>query len=539
LNQVARISIPEHSLSNITSIAQPARTNTDKIAKNFAWNGLDLLLSTVGMVIVSVAVARVLGPTRLGHFNLIYWTTSITGLVGSLGVPATTFKYMGEFLGAGRNDLARGTFFYSLKLQAFIGLGISAAGLLLVLTIGDPAYRLVSVLLVVSILPQMLTFIPSQANSAAENTAANVRGSQAGALVNLCGVLLSLGLHWDLVGIAVTILTYRVVELMVKLVPVWRRLNGCPPGLLPAEVKERMFSYSGYSTGLMLLQVVVLDRSDIVLLKLLQPDIRQIAFFSIAFSLADRLLRVPQAFGSAVSYTQMAEYGRDRERLFRLTGVAGTYSLLMAAPLLLGAACISGPLFTFFYGAKYLPAVPVFMIVAVFAISKAVLAPAQNLLYSAEDLSFLLKWLFVCGVVNVAIDFALIPHHGAWGAAIGNGVAQTTIAVAVWGRALRKYRVQPSVVALSKIILAALVMCLVVILMVTGPFPMPVKLFVAPIGGMATFVCLLRGMSVLSKEDRARLVAVGRLSPFPLRGWFQHLTDSAVPPTVIQSSRET
>ena len=68
---------------------------------------LEVVITLVSTLLTTVAIARVIGPTRLGYFNLVFWLTSITCSVGSLGIPLTTFKYMGEFLGGGKkNSLA-------------------------------------------------------------------------------------------------------------------------------------------------------------------------------------------------------------------------------------------------------------------------------------------------------------------------------------------------------------------------------------------------------------------------------------------------
>src|SRR3984957_3155484 len=133
---------------------------------------------------------------------------------------------------------------------------------------------------------------------------------------------------------------------------------------LPREIRKRMFSFSGLSTGLMILQIVIWDRSDIIFLKLLQPDIRQLAFFSVCFNVADRLMQVPQTFANALSATQMSEYGRDKDRLFRMTSQASTYLVLGALPILIGVACVGGPFVRVMYGPQYLQAIPVFILVA-------------------------------------------------------------------------------------------------------------------------------------------------------------------------------
>jgi O-antigen/teichoic acid export membrane protein len=438
---------------------------------------------------------------------------------------------MGEFLGGGQKELARAVFFYNLWAQTAISCVLTVIGMVAVFTVADPAYRLCSILLVLSMIPNMITFVPSQANSAAEDASLNTRGAFVGALVYVVAVAVSLWLGWNLVGIAAGVLLYRTAELAVKTVPVLRSMKSVPRVPLPREIRKRMFSFSGLSTGLMILQIVIWDRSDIIFLKLLQPDIRQLAFFSVCFSVADRLMRVPQTFANALSPSQMAEYGRDKERLFKMTSKASTYILLGALPILIGIACVGGPFVRVMYGSQYLPAIPVFIVVALLSIPKAVLTPAQTLLYSAEDLGFVLKWGCVAAAMNVLLDVALIPSHGALGAAWANGIAQTFAALTIWGRVLVRYPVRIDGPVVLRLAAATLAMAAVVLGIVATPFDPLIKLSVAVPAGAIVFLVTSRMFAVLQKDDRRRLLQFSALLPTPVGSSFKCLVDFLVPQT--------
>jgi O-antigen/teichoic acid export membrane protein len=530
---------PEAGLTTLTIPAPSlAPSNARVIGRNFIFMGLEVVITLVCTLLTTIVIARVIGPTRLGYFNLIFWMTSITCSVGSLGIPLTTFKYMGEFLGGGKRELARAVFFYNLWAQTVISCALTAIGMIGAFTLVDPAYRLCSVLLVLSMVPNMITFVASQANSAAEDAALNTRGSFVGAIVYVIAVAVSLLLGWNLVGIAAGVLLYRTAELAVKILPVFKSMKTVPRIPLPREIRKRMFSFSGLSTGLMILQIVIWDRSDIIFLKLLQPDIRQLAFFSVCFSVADRLMRIPQTFANALSATQMAEYGRDKDRLFRMTSKASTYVLLGALPILIGVACIGGPLVRVMYGSQYLPAIPVFIVVALLSIPKAILTPAQTLLYSAEDLGFILKWGCVAAAINVLLDLALIPSHGALGAAWANGVAQSFAALTIWGRVLVRYPVRIDMPVLLRLAAATLAMAIVVLGIVATPISAVMKLCVAVPAGAIVFLVTSRMFVVLQKDDRRRLLQLSALLPTPVGSSFNRLVDFLVPqPVAVEVAR--
>jgi len=379
----------------------------------------------------------------------------------------------------------------------------------------------------------MITFIPSQANSAAENAALNTRGAFVGAIVYVVAVALSLSLGWNLIGIAAGVLVYRTAELAAKILPVLKVMGAVPRIPLPSTIRKRMFSFSGLSTGLMILQIVIWDRSDIIFLKLLQPDIRQLAFFSVCFSVADRLMRMPQTFATALSATQMAEYGRDKNRLFKMTSQASTYVLLGALPILVGVACIGGPFVRAMYGSQYLPAIPVFIVVALLSIPKAVLTPALTLLYSAEDLGFILKWGGVAALINVLLDVALIPGHGAIGAAWANGIAQTFAALSIWARVLVRYPVRIDIPVVLRLAAATLAMAIFVLGIVATPLSPFMTLGIAVPAGAIVFVVTSRMFMVLQKEDRRRLLVFSALLPTPVGSSLKRLVDFLVPQTPV------
>jgi O-antigen/teichoic acid export membrane protein len=506
-----------------------ARNNTKVVGRNFIFMGLEVVIMLASTMITAVFIARIIGPTRLGYYNLVMYVTMITSSVGSLGIPLTTFKYMGEFLGAEKKELARAVFVYSLRAQTVIASILSAAGMIVVFTIVPPQNRVYSVLLVLCMVPGMVTFVPSQANTAAESSAFNTRAAFIAQLTYVIAVSLSLLLGWGLVGIATGLFLSRIAELVAKIVPVFRSMATVPRCSVPPEIRRRMFTFSGLSTGLMLLQIVVWGPSDIVLLKLLQSDIRQVTFFSFCFSVADQLMRVPQTFATAISATQMAEYGRDKTSLFKLTSHAAMYVLMGALPLLIGVACVAGPFIRVVYGPQYLPAIPVLVMVALLSIPRAVLSPAQTLLYATEDLGFILKCGCVAGLVDILLDFALIPGYGATGAALANGIAQTLGVAAIWSRVLIRYPVRINVSVLARLAAATSAMTVVVLGIVATPLSPTLKLIVGIPAGALVFLIMSRAFMVLQQDDRQRLLVLSAMVPLPVRSWFTRLIDLLVP----------
>jgi O-antigen/teichoic acid export membrane protein len=519
-------------LETSSPVLDSAATQGSTVAKNFVWAALELLLDVIAALYTSIAVARAFGPARLGYFNYIYWLTAISAQVGSLGLPLTTLKYMGEYLGANKPGLARGVFLYTFRLQAALSSGIVLLGVPLVWYLVLPEYKWISVVLVLGVIPQMVILIPSMANSAFQDFRANAHGGFVGIILNAAIIALTLHFGWGLLGVAFGVLISRTAELLTKMLPVVPWLKRTPGVEFSKDLRRGLLSFSGKGTVLMLLSIAIWDRSDIVLLKWLQPDIRQLAFFSISFSLLERLMILPQAFGRALGATQMVESGRDRQRLLRLTATAARYTLLGSLPLFLATASLSGPLIRIVYGQQYLPAISVFGLAALFAVSKAMLSPANSLLYASNDMGFLMKWNFLCAAVEIAVDVALIPHYAAIGAAIGNGAGQTLASVGIWLRSYAHFKVNLELKRLAKGIVSATVMA-VSIMTCTRQVTSDVgKLTVGFFVGLAVYFICVRVMSVLDHDDRNRLLQLVKRLPNPLRSSARRIVELISVPSV-------
>ena len=100
-----------------TAVPRGGFGNTRTIARNSVWIGLQVGFSLLVVFLTSIPIARTFGPEKLGYYNYIQWLASISGVLGSFGIPIATRKYMSEYLGRGEQGLARAVFFSTLRLQ--------------------------------------------------------------------------------------------------------------------------------------------------------------------------------------------------------------------------------------------------------------------------------------------------------------------------------------------------------------------------------------------------------------------------------------
>ncbi len=505
---------------------EPNKTQT--IARNSFWYGSETAVGFVLLFATSIPLARILGPEKLGYFNYVAWLTGMTASLGTLGIPGVVAKFIAEHLGRGERGVVRAVFFRCLHLQIFLATCITAVALGIVVVWGDPRYALVSSLQVLSIFPAMVGSVLSMTNYAQERMSANFAGSMVSAGIYLLGVFLSLWQGWGLVGVAASLLVGRLVELIVRLIPCVGRMKTFPTGGISPALGTQMVSFARKQVILLVLGLIVWDRSDLVMLKLLSSDIKQITFFSIVYNLTEKLLLVPRILGGAVSASLLVQYGRDSRKMNDLA-VAGTrYMMLIGAPLLAGVALVSPSLIRVMYGAQYTPAIPVLVIAALFAILKSVLDPANNMLLANDRQSPAVVCSLFCAALNIGLDWLLIPAHGAIGAAVGNGVAQATLVLAYWILCMVLFGVAPDFRSAGKVASASAAMA-VPVLLLNHFLPALPALIAGSISGAMVYITVLALTSFFGPEDYARLGHLGDILPGAARPAFRATLGFLIP----------
>ena len=487
--------------------------NSKTILRNTAWYGLENVISFGTSLITSIAIARTLGPARMGYIVYVTWIVTITSSLGSVGIPATTRKYMSEFLGGGDRSTARSIYRQTLTLQAIVATIATFAATMWVLHDAPAEYRLAALLLVLSTWPAMVNFVSAQANVATESLAGNVPASALSALTFFVMTLTAVFLHWGVVGIASAMLGMRSVDFVVRFVPTFRRIMAWPnDGPAPEDLRRRMRRFALQSVAGMVLTLVVWDRSELFLLKHLSPDIRQIAFYSVALGLAERLLIVPSIFAASTGASILAQYGRDRSRLPAMTAASLRYLALTSVPVHLIATALVGPALIALYGHQYQGAILVATFSPILCLPKAFLGPIQSLFESTDQQNYFLTATVVASFVDLGVAWWLIPAHGALGACIGSGVAQALAVGSLWTIGVVRYKIELPWRFLTKLVLVSAIAGLVSFA-VARPLPSILGVLLGGATATVAFFGLTYLLRVLEAEDFSRLGVVAAMFP--------------------------
>ncbi|MGD0730465.1 MAG: polysaccharide biosynthesis C-terminal domain-containing protein [Terracidiphilus sp.] len=492
--------------------------NTKTIARNTGWYGLENILNFVVGLTTSIAIARTLGPQKMWYLIYVSWLAQVISSLGGMGVPATTRKYMAEFLGRGDKGTARYIYLRTMRLQAGLAALITAGLVIWVLGDAPPEYKLAAVLIVIGVWPRMVNSISAQANVAAEELFANLPASAISICVFGLAVLATVLFHGGIIGFSISIFLMGFVDFLVRIIPTMKRITAwSTTHVQPEGLSERMFSFAWQSVITMIASLIVWDRSEFFLLKHLCPDKSQLSYYSVAFNMAERLLITSTVFGSAAGATIFAQYGRDKSKLPELTAVSLRYLALTSIPLHVIAAALAFPALLLLYGNQYRGAAMVATLAPLLCMPKAFTAPVQSLLQSMERQSYVIWATVLAGIVDVGVAWYFIPAHGAVGACFGNGAAQVAALGIMWAGAIYLCKVKLPWMQITKITFASGLASLAAYFIAARLAP----LWGILLGGIASLIVLfglIYLMRVLEPEDRDRFKILAAMLPRRIAG---------------------
>lgn len=493
------------------------RSRVGAVTRNTLWAALDVSLDFALPVVTSILVARALGPARLGAYAYILWLSHMGLMVGSLGIPKAIATYLAQDLTRGDEATARAILSFALRVQTGgVGL-VVASGMAWVFLVVPGPQQAYTALALASIFPAALMGAATAINTAREDFGANVVASIAGTVTQAAGVLLTLVFHWDLPGLAASLLVGRTVDCVLRWVLVRARLPAGSALLdfkgaqLPAEKRREVLEFCWHATLLLVINLIVWNRSEMFFLERF-CDLHQVAFFSVAFAFARLPGDIAAPFSRAAVAGLYVERGRSRDGAVAFAAVMARYVSLVVFPTAVGLAAISAPLVTTLYGAQYAEAVPVLIVAGVLGAAAPLAEPAVGLTTVSGGQYLLVRWGVVSAALTLALDLWLVRWGCAMGGAVANGCGQLLSTLGVWVIARRRFGLHPGLPFLGSVALAAGLMG---VLAAGGTYLLPgisALVLVPPLGALAYFV-LLRHLRVLDATDRTRLEAALELVP--------------------------
>lgn len=392
--------------------------NAQAVIGNIGWLFIDKILRMGVGFFVGAWVIRYLGPERYGALNFSIAFVALFSVVATLGLEGIVVRDIVHDPSCRDETLASA---FVLKL---IGGGVSMMLAVATITLMRPAETLYWWLVGIaaaSTIFQSLDVIDYSYQAEVRSVYSVYARNGAFLLVALLKIALII-VKAPLVAFAWAGLAEVVLASLGLLLIRHSQGKSLKPGLATFSRARRLLRQS-WPLIMSALFVVILMRTDQVMLGQMRGD-RDVGIFSAALALSEIWYFVPMAITSSV-FPAMAKAWKTDERLFyrrirRLYVLMIWLSLAVAIPLTL----FSSEIVTVLYGREYQSTATV-LAIHCWAGIFLFLGVVSNMWYLLENLNHYTLYRCIVGaMVNVGLNFLLIPAYGAKGAAVSTLVAQ-------------------------------------------------------------------------------------------------------------------
>lgn len=390
--------------------------------------------TAVGMatgVVLSVLVARALGPAELGLYTLSLTVVTALEAVAGLGLARAALKFSAELgLGARSAPVLR-----LLLSRRLLSAGVAAMLLALLAQpvaglLGQPALGPLLLLAAPLLAINLLGSVFESALEGASRFGFLARLGVGLAPLQVAATLGALQLGLGAAGVLGAHLVVGCAGLAAMAAGTRRLAGGGPPaglvqGPLDPELRRRVLRFARHGYLLSLLGFVIRDRVEVLVLGALSTP-EQVGFYGLAFGAAEAAMRLGPWVVATVFFPLLAAAWQDNapEQAGERYRLAVRYLWLAAAPLALGGIVLAEHGVAVVFGPPYAAMVPVLQ-VCLLATGAAALAQGPSaLLTAAERQSWLLRARCWLAAGNVALDLLLVPTLGALGAALANLATQ-------------------------------------------------------------------------------------------------------------------
>jgi O-antigen/teichoic acid export membrane protein len=455
------------------------------LIRNTAWYGLVTAVGMVSGLVMSIILARGLGPALMGDLSYVIWAERTLTALATLGYTFAVVRYTAEAFARAEDDRAWGVVRLFMRRQVIAAAVVSLVMLPLIWAAAPANVRAPLIVVVATLFLITIEAIYSHALQGAQRYDITARTSTVKMMLQLA--VASLAVYYD--AHLVTLMAAMGLTLVVSCLiqrrqahAVYRASLSAPAPPMTEEVRAYLLPLSIVAV----LDTIVWDRSPVFFLGAYATS-ETIAYYSLAFGLATRIMIVPgivvgallPAFSALHGGGESAEFGRLYRTALRYVGLLGV-------PLAAVMAALAPGVIVWLYGDAYLPAAPLVGVLAATALLSALRAVVWAALRAVGDRRCALTATAVAAGLNVALAALVIPRWPLEGAVIANTAGQLTASIWVFLGMARSHRVATPVSDFARLAAGGL-LTLLVTWGVRGDAHDVARLFYAGAAGFVVF----------------------------------------------------
>lgn len=387
-----------------------------QVAKNVGWLAAGRVIHMVLAFIVNLLTARYLGPGNYGLVNYAALYTAFFTSFATLGLSSPLLKDLME------NPQDAGTAVGTSIAMRLLSSAFSAVSIIAIVSVVDQGERLtmtVVSLYSISLVFQAFDTVKYWFQSRLESKYATITTAVGYVIVSAYKILLLI-LEKDVRWFAISnTIDYAVAAIVFLGLYHWRR----GPRLQISLAKGRNLMRQSRSFIICGIMVSVYNCTDRFMLKHLLDE-ASVGYYATATSLATTWTFVLSAIIDSITPGIMQSFHENRERYIRRNRQLYALVFYLSVGVSLIITLLACPAVELLYGLEYFPAVRPMQVITWYT-AFSYLGVARGAWVVCEGKQRYLTPLYIgSALVNVGLNFLLIPHWGATGAAIASLLTQ-------------------------------------------------------------------------------------------------------------------
>lgn len=406
------------------------------IFKNISNNYIRMAIISAISFLSSIIFARLLGPDKYGLYTYMIWLTgTITAFLG-LGLGGTITKFLPEYYHNYKVEQGKKFLKALFKIQIIV---IAIMSVLLVvsiplwkdklLNINGNDLNILLIISIISILPSALLALYISSIQALQRfdvfSRVSIIFQSLGFVLNVLIIIL----FKDVKYILIVVLLMTIGQVVIYARQINKLLGHC--GNYSNQVEEssldrrRILNYAKYMYINIIWQQVVFTKSEIFFLGI-YSSASEIAIYGVAFGLVNivsSLFRPLMEVLNNIFSNLVAK--NDKVTLENIVNTVTRYFIIVLIFVLISAITLSKEVIILMYSNQFFNVATVFLILLIGFVITQGLGIAGSIPFLVEKQKFIINMGIVVGIVNLLLDFLLIPTAGAIGAAIANTITQS------------------------------------------------------------------------------------------------------------------
>ena len=487
-------------------------------------NSVLILFNTFFMMttswVISIWIARQLGPANYGIFNLVLWISGTLSWIVGMGLIHAVTKFIAEYNGRGDQKSLKPIIFYVLKIELAISLVSTIVLIFLRTKVADfffsPSESFFFLIAALGLLPGLITAVFSAAIEGIQKFEYFTYSNLIITPLSFASKIAVLIMGKGITGLLMVMLIFSFINAIFYFFVLQN--EGVFKGgndKLSSDIKKRIQGYNKSVIAILLCDKIVWDKSENFFLGRF-CSAAEIGFYNLGYNIAQRFISILPTTFWRVLFPAMSTYfgSGDKDKMKRLFFLSTRYLAFVSFPVGVGGMILAYQIIHYLYGHEFIGAQRVLQIIFLASIFSSLSNPASAVLYGFEKQSFIYKYGAVLAVFNIVLDLILIKRYGATGAAICFGIITIFGSIGGLIYTCRKMELSYPVVSVAKIMMSTVLMGIVmeIIILRNGEIP---GFIISVLAGTVVYLISSLVLGTFEEEDltllgSARAVLPGR-----------------------------